>query len=69
MNKQDMDLAITDNMEKYGGSFVKALGKCFLKADQFNKIKLREAFPNYFNQYHPSQWVKQNAKENIKEAI
>lgn len=69
MNTWEMDEAIASNMKKYGGSFVKALSVAFVKADPFNKIKLKEAFPNYFSQYHPSQWVKQNAKENIKDAI
>jgi len=52
-----MNLKIADNMEKYGGSFVKALAQCVRKADPINLMKLREAFPHYFNEYHPSQWV------------
>ena len=58
-----MNLRIADNMEKYGGGFVKALSKCVRKADPFNMVKLREAFPQYFAQYHPSQWVKKEGKK------
>ena len=57
MNIREMNLKIADNMEKYGGSFVKALSKCIRVADPFNTIKLREAFPHYFNDYHPSKFV------------
>jgi hypothetical protein len=60
MNRTEMDLAIADNMKKYGGSFVEALAEAFLRADPFNKIKLRDTFPDIFSQYHPSNWVKQN---------
>ena len=53
-----MNLKIADNMEKYGGSFVKALAECIRRADPVNLMKLREAFPEYFQTYHPSQWIK-----------
>jgi len=62
MNK--MDIKIADNMSKYGGSFVKALGECFRRADVINRAKLREAFPGEFQTYHPSQWVKKGKNEN-----
>lgn len=52
-----MDYKIADNMEKYGGSFVKALAECIRRADPVNMMKLREAFPQYFQSFHPSQWV------------
>lgn len=58
MRQREMDMKIADNMEKWGGGFVKALAECVRKADAFNMIKLREAFPEYFNTYHPSNWVK-----------
>lgn len=56
-----MDLKIADNMEKYGGSFIKALAECIRRADPINLMKLRDTFPEYFQSYHPSQWV--NRKE------
>jgi len=62
MRQHEMNLKIADNMEKYGGSFVKALSGCVRRADPSNLIKLRDAFPEYFNQYHPSQWVSKEQK-------
>jgi hypothetical protein len=38
-------------MEKFGGSFVKALAECLHRADPFNYQKLKQAFPEYFLQY------------------
>ena len=38
-------------MEKYGGSFVKALAQCFFRADSNNLLKLKTAFSDYWNQY------------------
>jgi len=59
MSRQhDMDMKIADNMEKYGGGFVKALSECVRRADGFNIIKLREAFPQLFSEYHPSNHIK-----------
>ena len=63
MSRQhDINLKIAENMETYGGSFVKALAECIRKADPFNIIKLRDTFPEYFNQYHPSQWIRKEKK-------
>ncbi len=45
------DYNIVDAMEKYGGSFVKSLAMCFRTADPINFRKLKDAFPNYWNQY------------------
>ena len=38
-------------MEKYGGSFVKALAECFHRADNDNFLKLQLAFHDYWQQY------------------
>jgi len=45
------DYKIVEAMEKYGGSFVKALSQCFYSADYINYKKLKDAFPNYWEQY------------------
>ena len=45
---------MTTRMEKYGGSFVKALASAFKVADPTNRQKLIDAFPNYVNEYGPS---------------
>lgn len=49
MNKDDY--RVIENMEKYGGGFVKALAVCFQKADPINFIKLKIAFKNYWEEY------------------
>lgn len=47
----ERDYRIIESMEKYGGSFVKALSKCFRLADNNNYKILRESFPNYWETY------------------
>lgn len=47
----EKDLQVIEAMEKYGGSFVVALAKAFRVADQHNTIKLKHAFPEYWNEY------------------
>ena len=57
MNK-DLKLDIAENMKTYGGSFVKALAECILRADPNNLAKLISTFPDYFAEYHPDKWKK-----------
>jgi protein involved in sex pheromone biosynthesis len=45
------DLKTVQNMEQYGGSFVKALAEAFHKADSENFLKLKNAFPEYWQKY------------------
>lgn len=47
----DQDIKVVDCMEKYGGSFVKALAECFRRADPMNFIKLKTTFAAYWKQY------------------
>lgn len=47
----DQDIAVVECMEKYGGSFVKALAECFRRADAHNFIKLKTTFKGYWKQY------------------
>ena len=42
---------VTDNMERYGGSFVQTLATLILRADTVNLDKIRTAFPEYWNKY------------------
>lgn len=42
---------MADMMERQGGSFVKALGECFFKADRENWSRLEKAFPEYVKEY------------------
>jgi len=54
----DFKLKIIENMETYGGSFVKALAECVRRADRDNLRKLTKAFWNYFLDYQPNKWKK-----------
>jgi hypothetical protein len=47
----DKDLAITDAMEQYGGSFVKALAVAARRADPDNLAKIKATWPEYWQRY------------------
>ena len=47
----DEEYAVVEKMEKYGGSFVKALAVCFHKADNANFNILKKAFSVYWETY------------------
>jgi pyruvate/2-oxoacid:ferredoxin oxidoreductase beta subunit len=49
MNEED--IKIVEAMEKYGGSFVKALANACRHADHYNLGKLRITFSDYWNTY------------------
>jgi len=51
-------IEIANNMETYGGSFVKALSELVRRSDVLNFAKLQDAFPSYFYKYHPDNWGK-----------
>ena len=40
-------------MQRYGGSFVNALGQAFMFADRTNTEILLRAFPHYVKEYGP----------------
>ena len=42
---------VAQSMEKYGGGFVGALGFALMKADRNNAQKIKEAFPEYWEEY------------------
>ena len=50
MNTKE-DSEIVEAMERYGGSFVKALAVCFQRADYINYKKLKNTFSNYWDEY------------------
>jgi hypothetical protein len=54
MNKELLE--IIENMEMYGGSFVKTLALLMRKADKENLQKLVKTFDNYIREYHPDNW-------------
>lgn len=38
-------------MKERGGSFVKSLGEALIHADPINTTKIKESWPDYWNQY------------------
>jgi len=42
---------IQENMQRFGGSFVQALGVALTKADSFNTARIKNAFPDYWEEY------------------
>lgn len=53
MNEQDYKTV--ENMERYGGSFVKALAECARHADHTNLKKLKNTFSEYWEKYSENQ--------------
>lgn len=47
----DQDIAVVEAMEKYGGSFVKALAELTRRADAMNLIKIKTTWAAYWKQY------------------
>lgn len=45
------EIKIVEKMLRFGGGFVKALAKCFYQADPINFQKLKNAFPEYWEEY------------------
>ena len=68
LNEQEFETV--SNMEKYGGSFVKALANCFHHADCTNKAILIHTFHSYWEQYSPGKWdnnLAEQADQDLKE--
>lgn len=51
MTEADLDYEIAQMMRTYGGSFVKKLAECFLSADGINRVRVKGAFPDYWQAY------------------
>jgi len=65
------EFKVVSNMEKYGGSFVKALAEAFHHADRSNKEILIKSFPHYWVEYQPSKWddtLAEQAKQDLVES-
>lgn len=45
------DWEITAAMITYGGGFVAALGALYRRADPMNQVRLKAAFPEYWQEY------------------
>ncbi len=48
----DEKIRVSENMMKFGGSFVKALGEALSHADLQNQRKIKTTWPEYWNQYN-----------------
>ena len=48
---QNEVLTVSINMQKYGGSFVSALGEALSHADWINQKTIKNAFPEEWEQY------------------
>lgn len=58
----DLKLNIVSNMEKFGGSFVKALARCIVLADRDNLGIIEQNWQHYLREYHPDKWPKRSNK-------
>ena len=61
---EDKRIDIIENMEKYGGSFVKGLAQCIKSADNTNLKKIKDTFPEYIKQYASDNWRQKIKKMN-----
>jgi len=57
----DQEFEVVEAMFDYGGSFVQQLSICFHRADPFNFEKLKDAFPEYWEEY--SEIAKNHGKK------
>lgn len=50
-DERDEDLLVIEAMERYGGSFVKALGTAARHADSSNLLIIKKSWPFYWDEY------------------
>jgi hypothetical protein len=48
---------VAENMQQFGGGFVKALGVALSRADMINARKIKDTWPEYWAEY--LTWVNQ----------
>lgn len=51
VREYDTAQATAEAMKRMGGGFVKALGEALMRADPGNRARIKEAFPEYWEQY------------------
>jgi hypothetical protein len=44
----DEKVVVSEAMQRFGGSFVEALGAALARADGFNAHRIHDAFPDYW---------------------
>jgi hypothetical protein len=42
---------VCEAMQRFGGSFVQNLGRALAHADSVNTVRIKHAFPDYWNEY------------------
>jgi len=52
----ETDHKILENMERFGGSFVKTLALLTRQASYDNIVKLRDTFSDFYEAYTPDKW-------------
>lgn len=57
------DIKTFERMRRHGGNFVQLLGHAGLIADSSNLIRLKAAFPEYFEKYGPDGIFAKSARE------
>ena len=51
MGQEEEKYIVYTAMERFGGSFVQALGKALMMADVNNVLRIKNAFPEYWKKY------------------
>ena len=51
LQTQEEKVTVSENMIRYGGSFIKALGEALRHADPMNTTKIKHTFSKYWEQY------------------
>ena len=62
MSQQLDDYKVIKIMDQYGGRFIKRLADLFLVADDDNRKRLKEAFPEYWIKYSELALLKEKEK-------
>jgi len=55
-DSEDEKYATLQNMDTYGGGFVKKLAILFRHADRINQYKILSTWPELFKKYHSKNW-------------
>ena len=59
------DYNIIQAMHQYGGSFVRRLAELYQYADDDNRKRLKEAFPEYWTKYSELASLTEKRKEKV----
>lgn len=65
----EQKFTVAENMKKYGGSFVQALGVALSHADMWNTIKIKLSWPELWEEYLNFEKPKEQAAETKNKAV